>query len=149
MSGQKDNKTKKITYKKTKTKRKFNIVMSRKLCTLAMFFRLSFIFIYICNKMWKQELPRLCSAQNPQICTLLISSFAYFSPPSLVFPFSLFHISPLPPSYFPFLSFIFLPFLPCISLFSLSYFSPPSLVFPLSLFHISTFRDKWIILATF
>ena len=70
-----------------------------------------YLFSYICNKMWKQELPRLCSAQNPQICTLLISSFAYFSPPSLVFLCSLFYISSLPPSYF--------------SLFSLSNFSIP------------------------
>ena len=64
--------------------------------------------------MWKQALPRHCSAQNPQICTLLISTFAYFSLPLP------------PPSYFPFLSFVFL-----ISTFA--HFSP-SLLRRISLF---------------
>ena len=61
----------------------------------------------------------------PSLPRISLFSLSYSSPPSLVFPFSLFHISPLSPLYFPFLSFIFFPSLPCISPFSLSHFYIP------------------------
>ena len=44
----------------------------------------------------------------PSLPRISLFSLSYFSPFSLVFSFSLFHIFPLPPLYFPFLSFTFL-----------------------------------------